>query len=471
MANVLVGLSAETAGRVALLMPNQLEFIESDLAIAKAGKVRVAINPRLAEREKEFILENSEAEILICHHDDGDFAVSARQRLHSLQHIILVGGDLTGCSGYEEIMLSGSTSKPDVRVEPNSPSLIFYTSGTTGRPKGAIWSNSSRIGAITNMLLDELTVKSDSTMLHLASLSHGSGSKILPFFLRGACNAILPRFEPERLYQQGLKFQATHTFMVPTMIKMALPFLHPQKHGSKWSMESITYGGAPMPAEVLEQALDQLGSVFVQVYGCSEAPHPIMVLSREEHVPRFPGDTRLQSVGREATNIEIRLVAKDGKNQAAGEVWVAGSNVMDGYWQNSSATDEVFSGRFYKTGDVARRDEDGYIYIIGRVRDIIISGGFNVYPAEVEAVLRQHHAVKDVCVLGVADDHWGEKVIAVVVLQQYTSPISDELTAFCKSLLAGYKIPKAIYFREQLPLGSTGKVLKSELRDEYSMLR
>jgi len=236
-------------------------------------------------------------------------------------------------------------------------------------------------------------------------------------------------------------------------------------------LRNVTYGGAPITPARLREALERFGNIFVQVYGSCEAPHPVMVLDRDDHAAALDsGGDRLTSVGREATLIQTRLVTDDGDDadeDEKGELWVRGPNVMSGYWRNPQATAAVFDGDWYKTGDIAVRDAAGFHYIVDRVRDVVITGGLNVYPAEVEAAISRHPAVHDVAVIGVPDDEWGESVKAIVVLKSDSTASEQELAAFCAESLAGYKKPRTFDFVTSLPTGSTGKVLKRELAARY----
>jgi long-chain acyl-CoA synthetase len=470
LANALAGLSAEPGARIALLMNNRLEYVECDFGIVKAGKVRVAINPRLVDHEREYILADSGAETLIFDSVFADFAIEASRSLPELKNLIAIGGPVSGTADYDDVLAAGSDRAPVIRRAPGDPNYIMYTSGTSGRPKGATITDAGRIAGAVNMLLDELDPRPRDAMLHVGSMCHGSGSKVLAYFIRGARNVTLPKFEPDSFLDTVRDEGVTGTFVVPTMIGMLLDACRGREVDTG-RLRNVTYGGAPIAPARLAEALDVFGSIFVQVYGSCEAPHPVMVLDRDDHAAALArGDQRLTTVGRPATLVETRLVRESGTDAAPGEpgeLWVRGPNVMAGYWGNPGATDAVFSDRWYKTGDVAVCDEDGYHYIVDRVRDMVITGGLNVYPAEVEAALSRHPAVGEVAVIGVPDDRWGESVKAVVVLREGTAATAEDLAAFCGENLAGYKKPRSFDFVDSLPTGSTGKILKRELARQY----
>jgi acyl-CoA synthetase (AMP-forming)/AMP-acid ligase II len=470
LANALLGLSPTSGARVALLMNNRLEYVESDFAVAKAGKVRVGINPRLVDDERRYILEDSGTETLVFDEVFSDFAHEVAADLPDLKHLIAIGSSSQAALGYEDLLAAASGRDPSVTVEPSAPNYIMYTSGTSGRPKGATVSDAGRIAGAVNMLTDELDLRPNDAMLHVGSMCHGSGSKVLVHFLRGARNVTLAKFHPESFFDTVRREAITGTFVVPTMIGMLVEVAR-SKSVDTGPLRNITYGGAPIAPARLIEALDRFGNIFVQVYGSCEAPHPIMVLGRDDHALALKtGGGALTSVGRESLLVESRLIPIDGGSEQGadrGELWVRGPNVMTGYWNNPTATTDAFDGGWYKTGDVAVRDADGLYFIVDRVRDVVITGGLNVYPAEVEAAIAGHPAIQDVAVIGVPDEHWGESVKAVVVLKAGAQADEAELVTYCGDRLAGYKKPRSFEFVESLPIGSTGKVLKRELAAQY----
>jgi acyl-CoA synthetase (AMP-forming)/AMP-acid ligase II len=240
----------------------------------------------------------------------------------------------------------------------------------------------------------------------------------------------------------------------------------PERHTSDMSLiRNITYGGAPMPGALAEEAIECFGPVLTQVYGSCEAPHPVTVLSRSDHVDE---DGHLGSAGQPASGVEVRVVDESGLDVSwgePGEIWVRGDNVMLAYWGDPVATAKVFSGAWYRTGDIGQFDDLGYLSIVGRERDLLISGGLNVYPAEVEAVLHRHRDVSEAAVFGMPDDLWGEAVTAVIVPRPGREPREEDIVAHCREFMADYKKPRRIVFVDSLPKGNTGKVSKQALRD------
>lgn len=455
----------QPGARVALLLGNRLEFIELDVAVLRAGLVKVAVNPWLSDDERRYLLEDCGAEVLITETRFAEQAVALVDEVDALRLLVLVDGEPSDRWSLLDDLVAGARAggAEPVVLPPDRPSLIIYTSGTTGRPKGATWTVGGRLAATRTMLTDELSIDERDGMLHVGPLSHGSGSKVLAFVLRGARNIPVPSFDPGLIADAVEGAGATCSFMVPTMISRLTA--EPEALRARLAgLRHISYGGAPMPRTTLDEALERLGPVLCQVYGSSEAPHPVTVLSTREH-----GDPALRdTIGRESTGVLVSVRDPDGEPVAdgePGELWVRGANVMSGYWGAPEATAATLVDGWYRTGDVGTRDERGYLRIVDRVKDLIITGGMNVYPAEVERVLREHGAVADVCVVGAPDPEFGEAVTAFVVPRAGTSPDEQELIDHARAGLAGYKKPRRVILLDELPRGSTGKVAKGALRD------
>jgi len=294
-------------------------------------------------------------------------------------------------------------------------------------------------------------------------MSHGSGSKILAYFVRGARNLTLAKFDPEVFLDAVASAGVTSTFVVPTMIRLLLDALERRSYDLS-NLRNITYGGAPMPISLAEEALAAFGPVLTQVYGSCEAPHPVTVLSKSDHVD---GElAHLSSAGHPALAVRIRIVDDEGRDVSTGkpgELWIRGANLMTDYWGDIEATRKVFSDGWYRSGDIAQLAEDGYVSIVGREREMLISGGLNVYPAEVETVLHRHPDISEAAVLGVPDDLWGETVTAVIVTRKGRRASEEDIVRHCKESLADYKKPRRIIFVDSLPKGNTGKVSKQAL--------
>lgn len=465
-AHALYSLASGGSSNIAMLLGNRAEAVELDVATVKAGLSRVSMNPRLSFDEMRFIVDDSNAGVLVYDLRYSDFADAVALDRPDMAMVCV--GDVQAIpsnvtSRYEDLLARASSSPAQYECVGNAASLIMYTSGTTGRPKGAIWTYDSRAAAVQNMLLNELDAESAQVMIHVASISHGSGSKILPVYFRGGRSVLLDRFDPAEFFNSVRVHGGTASFMVPTMIQMLIEGRGSSTMSSLEPMRHISYGGAKMPLATIQQAVEIWGTRFGQVYGSCEAPHPVLYLGRPDH--GRPDAAALSSAGRPAIGVDVVLgTSKEPPAPGVeGELFLKSDHLFGGYWGNSDASADSFEDGYFRTGDLGRVHDDGSIEIIGRTKDLIISGGYNVYPAEVERVLLEHPAVRSVCVYGVDDPHWGERVAAAVVFQDRRSASDAELGAHCAIQLAGYKKPRVFRIMRELPLGSTGKVSRKEL--------
>ncbi|MFN3257968.1 MAG: class I adenylate-forming enzyme family protein [Ilumatobacter sp.] len=444
---------------VALLIGNRTEAVETDVGLVKGGLGRVSINPRLAADEVEYVIADSGARVLVV---DPAYREAIDGRLDPSVTVLALDDSSPG--GYESVMASASPTAARYARGADDASLVMYTSGTTGRPKGAVWTFSSRAAAVRNMLLNELDANAARTMAHVGSVSHGSGSKILPVYLRGGCSLLLERFEPQEFIEFVRENRVTATFVVPTMIQMLLDAAGPGDREALSTLIHTAYGGAKMPVALIQRAIDEFGDRFVQVYGSCEAPHPVLYLDRNDHATGNP--TVLNSSGRPVIGVAVRFgeelaLPVEG---AEGELMVAGPHLFAGYLGAPTETEASFHHGYFRTGDIGRVVADGVVEIVGRAKEVIISGGYNVYPAEVERVLTEHPDVAQSCVYGVADDHWGEMVCAALVPVAGRQLVNEEVLSYCRERLAGYKRPQEVRVFDSLPLGSTNKVQRDEVR-------
>jgi acyl-CoA synthetase (AMP-forming)/AMP-acid ligase II len=470
LANSLAGLSLKRGDRVGLLLYNCSQFIESDFALAKAGLVRVTLNPRLSADDHRYMINDSEANTLIFESCFTDTVLDLARTTGTLKNLICVDRENSDFINYEGLIKNGSTEEPSVVVEGDDIYALLYTSGTSGKPKGVTLTHKNFLSTAYNLLM-ERDVRSGDRMLHVGPLTHASGIWVLPHYARGAVNYIHKRFDVEMLLKTIEEQKITTVMMVPTMILRLLSYPGVENY-DLGSLRSVIYGGSPMPVEKLKEAILRFGDIFSQNYGQTEAPTTITYLPREDHkIEGLPEDRRkLSSAGRPYVRVQVKVVNRQGlevKPGEKGEIIVKGDHVMKGYWKNEQATREKIVNGWLNTGDIAIVDEEGYLYIVDRKNDLIISGGFNIYPREIEEVIYSYPGVEEVAVIGVPDENWVEAVKALVVLKKGQSATESELISFCKDKLARLKAPKSVEFVDCLPKNSYGKVMKRELRERY----
>ncbi|MGH9388956.1 MAG: class I adenylate-forming enzyme family protein, partial [Vicinamibacteria bacterium] len=348
---------------------------------------------------------------------------------------------------------------------------LYYTSGTTGNPKGVMLTHRNVVSNAKHQLAEKPWHEGD-VWLHAAPLFHLAdawATFVIPWRL--GLQVCVPVFEPKSVLEAIAKERVTQTILVPTMINALVN----EPTVSSYDLSSVRfmmYGASPMPVELLRKAIPALGCEFYQGYGLTETSPLLTALHPEDHVLEGPSERvrRLASCGREITGVRVRVVREDGKEVAPGEVGeivASGPNIMKGYWRNPDATREAIVEGWFHTGDLATRDEDNYIFIVDRKKDMIISGGENIYSTEVENVLYAHPGVLDAAVIGIPDEKWGERVLAVIVLREGAQATAEELIGFCQSKIAGYKIPRQVEFRRELPKTGSGKIAKREIRDPF----
>jgi acyl-CoA synthetase (AMP-forming)/AMP-acid ligase II len=467
-ANVLGETVGWVPANVALLVGNAAEAVELDVALVKAALGRVSLNPRLSNDERQYIIADSQARALVYDPEYADFAEFVQQQA---PEVLLFetgsSGETVGPGrGYEAALAAASSSAPVIEQPLDTPSLIMYTSGTTGRPKGAVWTLASRTAAVTNMLLNELDRAASVGMVHAASVAHGSGSKVVPIFVRGGMNILMRHFEPKDFFALVDREKATTSFLVPSMVQMLVD--EAERSGvTMSSMVQATYGGAKMPLPTIKAALRLFGPVFAQVYGSCEAPHPVLILPRHEHDAE--DDRVLSSAGHRSLGASIRIGDTETLPHigAVGELLVAGDHIFGGYWQDLEATAEAFSDGYYRTGDIAELLDGGFVEIVGRVKEMIISGGYNVYPAEVERVLLDYPGITGACVYGRSSQRWGEAVYAAITVEPGVELDTAKVIDTARVRLANYKVPKAVWVADAFPFGTTGKVQRSEVASKH----
>lgn len=474
LANALKRLGVRRGENVAILQYNCPQTLESIFACFKAGCGSVPINFRLHPKEFAFIIAHSESTAVILSEEFNDSILSIREPLPGVRHLIALSGAGGELLDYEKLLSMESDQFVDEEVEPDDLAWLFYTSGTTGFPKGAMLTHRNLLAMTMNFYADICPgFGPEDVILHAAPLSHGSGLYALPNIGKGAASIILDSksFNPELVFRTIHQYRVTNMFAAPTMIKLMVesPAIDQYDHSS---LKSLNYGGAPILVEDLKKSIAKLGPCLVQLFGQAESPMTITYLSCKDHLLEgTPAQMRrLASAGIPRTDVEVKVFDSEDKELPYGEIGeiVTRSDlVMKGYWHNPEATGEVLRNGWLHTGDMGYMDERGYVFIMDRSKDMIISGGENIYPREIEEVIIKHPSVREVAVIGIPDPKWGEAVKAVVSLVEGKSLTQDELISYCKDNMASFKKPKSVDIVEELPKNNYGKILKRELRDQY----
>ena len=474
LSNVLYRLGIKQGDNVAVLMYNCGEMLESMFASFKTGCGAVPINFRLHPREIAFIIDHSEARAVIVSPEFNTSILDIRDHIPGVRHIITLSDARDELLDYEGLLAAESERFEDADVAPDDVAWIFYTSGTTGMPKGAMLTHRNLLAMTMNFYGDMCPGFGPTDVaLHAAPLSHGSGCYALPNTGKGAANVILESksFDPELVLRTIENYRVTNMFAAPTMIKRLIDSPMIDRYDLS-SLKALNYGGAPMLVEDLIQAIKKLGPCLVQLYGQAESPMTITYLPHQDHVVEGTSAQmkQLASAGIPRTDVEIKIVESDDNELPSGEmgeVVTRSDLVMKGYWRNPEVTAETLRNGWLHTGDIGFIDERGYLFLMDRSKDMIISGGENIYPREIEEVLIQHPAVREVAVIGIPDPVWGEAIKAVVSVAPEQAVTEAQLIDFCRDHVASYKKPRSVDFVDELPKNNYGKILKRELRAKY----
>ena len=461
LAHGLRDLGVRSGDRVALLSANHPAYLEVLLAAGVLGAIFVPLNARLTADEVEYILQDSGSSILIHSSELSDIATQAAEAMNLRTRVLLDGPRVEGASDYERTIADAATTRIDEPVGLDDSCFIMYTSGTTGRPKGVILTHGNVLFAAMNAVID-LDLHSDEVALVCAPLFHAAALNLvaLPTFLKGGSILIEPGFDASRVLTLIEREDVTYAFAVPTMLdQMTAHELW--THADLSSIRRVLVGAAPVPPRTL-RTYNERNIKMCQGYGLTEAGPGALVLTADD------AGRKLGTAGVPHFFADVRIVDLDGnavQPGQQGEIQVSGPSVMRGYWNKSEATTDAFAeGRWLRTGDVGVADEDGFVSVVDRLKDMIISGGENIYPAEVEAAILEMPEVTSCAVFGIPDPKWGEVGCAAVTLRDGFEIEHEQVAEFLTTRLAKYKIPKSTIVLDEMPRNATGKIRKDFLR-------
>jgi fatty-acyl-CoA synthase len=471
VANGLLAEGLRPGSRVGFLDKNSDLFYQLVFGAAKAGAVSVGINWRLAPPEVVYILNDSRAEVLCVGPDFFGLVDQIKGELTHVKRIIAMAPSHRDWSDFSQWRDAQRAEDPGVAVAPEDVAIQMYTSGTTGHPKGVqlqhfCFFDLQRRTPNADMEWNNWTDR-DVSLVAMPSFHIGGVGYGVWGLRSGAKNIVVSEFDPGTTLELIETSGISKVFLVPSAIRMVVQ--HPKAQHTDFSnIKYMMYGASPIPLDLLRQAVAVFKCGFVQLYGMTETTGAATYLPPEDH--EMAGNERMRSAGKPYPGVELKVVDDDGRPVAArtvGEICIKSPANMLGYWNLPDATAKTLIGGWVHTGDAGYLDEDGYVYVHDRVKDMIVSGGENIYPAEVENALFGHPAVADVAVIGVPDERWGEAVRAMVVLKPGQHATSDELIGFARTRIAGFKLPKTVQFIAELPRNPSGKVLKRELRKPF----
>lgn len=471
LAAALRGLGIEGGAFVAALAMNSDRYVELFFAVPWAGGAFAPLNIRWSVAENVYALTDSKSSVLFV--DDSFLDQAAElKKLPWVKTLVYLGEGETpaGMLSYEAL-IAGHAPMADANRHGEDLWVIFYTGGTTAHPKGVMMSHRGLFVA-TITYLAQLPSIEDLSFVYVAGYFHFAGASALLYItLAGGTHVPLPKFDPVLVMQAISEHKVTNAVLVPTMLNMLLNHPDLERYDLS-SMRTIVYGGSPMPETLMMLAMKKLpGWSFYQVFGMTETGGFATMLRWRDHITSGPKAARLRSAGQASPGNEVKIVLPNGSTappDTLGEIVVRSNMLMNGYFNNPEATAAVLKDGWMHTGDAGTIDEDGFLYVADRIKDMVVTGGENVYSIEVERVLFMHPAVREAAVIGIPSEQWGEAVHAVVVLKDGASATPEELTAFCREHIGGYKVPRSFTFRsEPLPVTPVGKVRKNVLRDPY----
>jgi len=471
LANALLGLGLAKGDRVAVQSWNRPELIELECALYKAGLVKVALNARLSSAEALETIGNAQARVAIAGPTHIETIHSLRASLPGVEHFIAIEGEAPGFASYEALLERAATRSPDVEMSESDLAVLHFTSGSTGKLKAAMQTAGNRMASLRKVVMGRMRAQPGDVLVLAGPITHASGMFIQPFLSQGGTILLHDRFDPDAWLASVAQHRVSAGFLVPTMINMLVKHPGMDQYDLR-SLRHLSYGGAPAAPALVTEAWQRLGPVLAQGYGAGETTGGLVTLSVEDHRLAIEGGAThlLSSCGRPFGESQVLVVDEAGRELPPGEIGeivVRGPDVFAGYWREPELTAAALIDGTLHTGDLARMDEAGYLYIVDRKKEMIISGGFNVYPTEVEQALYQHPAIYEACVIGVPDETWGESIKAVVVLRDGCEASADELILHCQQHLADFKKPRSVEFVAELPKNGNGKLARKEVKERY----
>ncbi len=470
----LCSLKVKKGDVLGILSWNRLEYPDVYGAAMKGGFIASPFNPRLQIDELEYLINYSEASTLFFDPAFASTVEGLRSRLSRVRNYISFGNTVADMVSYYQLLAGYPSDEPEMQVSKDDPLIILYTSGTTGVPRGALYTHFRKLDNTRIKALEMGAKPGDRHVMVLPFFHIGGDSHVWPFFIVGGCNVIMPQksFDPVAVLQTIQNEKATDMQIVPTQLNSLLSCQDLKAYDLS-SLQRIYYAASPMPVELLRRGLAVFGPIFSQGYGQSESGPQICALPRKAHqVLNRPAEEQkvLSSCGQPSLGVHVRVVDENGSDVApgtVGEIIAQSDSIMAEYWRRPDETKETIRDGWLHTGDMGFYDEKGFIYIVDRKKDMIVSGGENVYSREVEDVLYTHPAVAEVAVIGIPDPVWVERVHALVVLKAGAEATEEEMINFCRKHIARFKAPKGVEFMDSLPKSPQGKILKKEIRQKY----
>lgn len=469
IANALVSYGVHSGSKVAMMLPNIPQFAICYYGILKTGGVVVPLNVLLKRNEIQYHLDDSDSVVLIVWEDMLDEALHAMQETETCHHLVVVQAPSStqtlppDTHAFQDIMATGSPHFDIAQTMPDDTAVILYTSGTTGRPKGAELSHFNMYSNAMTSADNVVEARPDDVGLAILPLFHAFGQTTLLnlCMYKGATMTLMPRFDPKKTLEVMERDRVTFFCGVPTMYAFLLRYPHADRYNIS-SLRRCISGGSAMPVEVMHAFNQKYSVTILEGYGLSETS-PVATFNHLDR-PAKPG-----SIGTALWGVKVRVVNQNNQpvpTREVGELVIRGHNVMKGYYKSPEVTADVMRGGWFHTGDLAYMDEDGFVFIVDRLKDVIIRAGMNIYPREIEEVLYGHPAIAEAAVIGLPHETQGERVHAIVALKEEQEASEEELLRYCRERLADYKVPRTIEFRDILPKTATGKILKRALREQ-----